>query len=114
MQATKAQKIMIKHSRVGSAILFSCIALIFSLALANLNEFECGTLATEEAVVDGGMGMIKGFMEEFGREAKFANECINIAVKKNYFELAEYLLREYYSKDPQRGAQAESTARNAV
>ena len=88
------------------------------MSSANLNHFDCSTLATEEAVVDGGLDMIKSFMEEFGEEATFDTEwvdwhvvwltlfycdrCINIAVKKNYFELAQLLVQEYYSKDPHR------------
>ena len=30
--------------------------------------------------------------------------CINIAVKKNYFEVAELLVKEYYGKSPQLAA----------
>ena len=44
------------------------------MSSANLNHFDCSTLATEEAVVDGGLDMIKSFMEEFGEEATFDTE----------------------------------------
>jgi hypothetical protein len=39
---------------------------------------------------------------------------MNIAVKRNYLELSELLVKEYYSKNPQRASSAESTARNAI
>jgi len=35
-------------------------------------------------------------------------------VKRNYFEATEIMVSEYFSKEPQRASQAESTARNAV
>merc|ERR1712187_522266 len=101
--------IMIRHSRSrGTAIFVTCLVGLLTVAIANLNHFECEHLATEEAVHDGGLDMVKSFVREFGNDAVFDDECLNIAVKQNYFDLAEYLLKEYYSKDPQRGAKAES------
>lgn len=96
---------MVGHSRSrGATIFITCLVGLLTVAVANLNHFQCETLGTEEAVVDGGLDMVKGFMSELGSDAVFADECLNIVVKQNYFETAEYLLKEYYSKDPQRGA----------
>ena len=49
---------------------------LVSLCNANLplNHFDCLTLATEEALIDGGMGMVQDFMKEYGEESTFDAE----------------------------------------
>ena len=56
--------------------LFTCLICLVSLSSANLNlnQFDCSTLATEEAVIDGGMDMVQSFLNEFGKEAVFDAE----------------------------------------
>ena len=67
---------MICHPRTlrNSTIFIACIIYLIQVSSANLNQFDCSTLATEEAVVDGGLDMVKSFMQEFGKEASFDTE----------------------------------------
>ena len=66
---------MIVLSRSRSIAFFiTCLVGLLTVALANLNHFQCEHLATEEAVVDGGLDMVKDFMREFGGDSVFGDE----------------------------------------
>ena len=67
---------MIKHARLLFFILAALISASIGENVPELrpSQFECASLATEEALVDGGMDMVKGFMEAFGKEATFDDE----------------------------------------
>ena len=66
---------MVGHSRSrGTTFLITCLVGLLTVAVANLNHFQCDTLSTEEAVVDGGLDMVQGFMSELGEAAVFDDE----------------------------------------
>ena len=50
------------------------ICLLIELTKADQNQFDCAILATEAAVVDGGMDMVKSFISEFDQEPIFDAE----------------------------------------
>ena len=50
------------------------VCLLSGLTKADFNQFDCATLATEEAIADGGMDMVKSFINEFGQESTFDAE----------------------------------------
>ena len=61
-----------RHSNSSTFVLI--LVILSTLCRADLNRFDCASLATEEAVVDGGLEMIQSFLEEFGAEAIFDDE----------------------------------------
>ena len=61
-----------RHSNYSILVLI--LVILGTICRADLNRFDCASLATEEAVVDGGLEMVKLFLEEFGAEAIFDDE----------------------------------------
>ena len=64
-----------------------------------VNHFDCELLSKEETLPDGGLSIVKDFIGEYGEEATFSHECINEALKLNHFDVVEYLVTNFYSKD---------------
>ena len=64
-----------------------------------VNHFDCELLSKEETLPDGGLTLVKDFIGEYGEEATFGQECINEALKLNHFDVVEYLVTTFYSKD---------------
>ena len=62
-----------RHSHCSMLVVLALAIGTLSRA-EDLNRFDCASLSTEEAVVDGGLYMVQSFLEEFGDQAIFDDE----------------------------------------
>eukprot|EP00347_Sterkiella_histriomuscorum_P021293 403334511 len=109
-------KIFLEKKVVKALLTYTFFGLMISLYVYTQSSgFDCNQLAK----VANDQEALK-LAQEYIQNAEdpsllvIDEECLNIGMRRNFFETSQYLINEYFILDGKRSAKAESTVRNAV